>query len=112
MALEALSEVTNLDHPVLRTAQCLRRIWADHRPHLEGKIMADAQMGPVNENFVDKRRGRTQDGVVIAEQANMQTVAGLKARLTTLAAAKYPAANLAKMTVNDLVYALRLESSD
>jgi len=74
--------------------------------------MADAQMGPVNEKFVDKRRGRTQDGAVVAEQANMQTVAGLKARLLALDATNYSAARTAKMTVNDMVYALRLSSSD
>src|SRR6478609_4934924 len=103
MVLEALSEVTNLDHPVLRTAQCLRRIWAGHRPHLEGKIMADAQMGPVNTSFVDKRRGRTWDGQALAEANNYDTIAELKARLLALDSTSYSAARTAKMTVNDMV---------
>lgn len=74
--------------------------------------MADAQMGPINTRFVDKRRGRSHDGVVIAEAANMQTVAGLKARLTALKPSSYTAARLASMTVNDMVSALRVESGD
>lgn len=74
--------------------------------------MADAQMGPINTRFPDRRRGRTQDGVAIAEINNMQTIAGLKARLTALSATKYTAARLASMTVNDMTYALRLESGD
>lgn len=74
--------------------------------------MADAQMGPINTRFVDKRRGRTQDGVAIAEVANMNTVAGLKARLQALKATTYTDAKLATMTVNDMVFALRQESGD
>lgn len=74
--------------------------------------MADAQMGPINTRFVDKRRGRTQDGVAIAEANNMDTVAELKARLQALKATTYTDAKLAAMTVNDMVYALREESAD
>lgn len=74
--------------------------------------MADAQMGPIDTGFVDKRRGRTQDGVVLAETANFSSVATLKARLTALKPSQYTTAKLNTMTVNDMVYALRVESAD
>lgn len=74
--------------------------------------MADAQMGPIDVGFVDKRRGRTYDGVALSEANNYDTVAELKARLLALSAAKYPASVTAKMSVNDMVYALRVESAD
>lgn len=74
--------------------------------------MADAQMGPVNTRFVDKRRGRSTDGVTLAEANNFTSVANLKARLTALKATTYTAAKLATMTVNDMVFALRQESAD
>ena len=74
--------------------------------------MADAQMGPIDVGFVDKRRGRTYDGVTLTEANNYDTIPELKARLTALAPTKYSATQLAKMSTNDLVYALRLESAD
>ena len=74
--------------------------------------MADAQMGPIDTGFVDKRRGRTYDGQALAEANNFNTVAALKARLTALKPTTYTAAKLGTMTVNDMVYALRLESAD
>lgn len=62
--------------------------------------------------FTDKRvgRGNTSTSHVNSEYANLGTIAAKKARLTTLAAASYPAARLATMTENDLDYALRLIS--
>ena len=74
--------------------------------------MADAQMGPVNVKFVDKRRGRTQDGAALTEASNYGQVSTLKSRLAAISATKYSAARLATMTVNDMVYALRLETAD
>ena len=74
--------------------------------------MADLQNGPTDIGFVDKRRGRHYEGVAIAEANNMDTVGELKARLTALNATSYSAARLASMTVNDMVYALRVASGD
>lgn len=74
--------------------------------------MADAQLGPVNQRFIDKRRGRTQDGVALTEAANYSQVGTLKSRLTAISATKYSPARLANMTVNDMVYALRVETAD
>lgn len=74
--------------------------------------MADAQNGPVDFGFTDKRRGRDQSSPALSESANYQSVSTLKARLTALAPTSYTAARLNNMTVNDMVYALRLASAD
>lgn len=74
--------------------------------------MADAQVGAVDFGFVDKRRGRTHEGVVLSEAANYGTITLLKSRLTALNATSYSAARLANMSVNDMVYALRVASGD
>jgi hypothetical protein len=66
-----------------------------------------------NDHFVDKRRGRGGTGAsVLAESANMTSVSALKSRLTALSATSYTAARMNSMTVNDLIYALRVASAD
>lgn len=63
----------------------------------------------------DKRKGRGIDKTAntpLAEVANMKDVNSLRARLTALSATKYTTARLDSMTVNDMIYALRLESAD
>ena len=63
--------------------------------------------------FVDKRVGRGNAAThVAAESANMDSVYDLRARLTALNAAYFTATRLDAMTKNDMVYALRLGSSD
>lgn len=64
--------------------------------------------------ITDKRKGRgnTTSTHQLAEANNMTTIAGMKARLTTLNATTYTAARLATMTRNDLIYALRVASAD
>lgn len=74
--------------------------------------MADAQTGPVNIKFVDKRRDSKTNSLTLAEAANYQTIASLKARLTALKPAVYTTARMNTMTTNDLVHALRIESAD
>lgn len=75
--------------------------------------MAEMQMGPVDTNFVDKRRTKgDHNSQVLAEAANYGSIANLKARLTALNATSYSAARLASMSVNDMVYALRTASAD
>lgn len=76
--------------------------------------MADLTIGTVPEaTFVDKRRGRGGTGApVVAEIANMTSVSALKARLTALNATSYTAARMNTMTVNDLIYAVRIASAD
>lgn len=74
--------------------------------------MADTQTGNIDVNYIDKRRGRDFAGQAQAEYANQQSVTTLRARLTALSATTYTAARLNTMTVNDMVYALRLSSAD
>jgi len=76
--------------------------------------MADFTIGTMpNDHFVDKRRGRGGSGAsVVAESANMTSVSAMKARLTALAPSSYTAARMNTMTVNDLIYALRVASAD
>lgn len=82
------------------------------RPQECENKMADLQVGPLNERFVDKRRGRGTSTTVVAEVASFNDLNALKARLTTLNPTAYTAARLRAMTVNDIIYALRLSSSD
>ena len=72
--------------------------------------MANMSVGTMpNDRFIDKRRGRGVSGAnVVAESANMTSVSALRSRLQTLAAASYTNARLDAMTVNDMIYALRL----
>lgn len=74
--------------------------------------MADTQTGPTDLGFVDKRRGRDFQGQAIAESANMGSVNSLRTRLTAISATTFTAARLNSMTVNDMVYALRMHSAD
>ena len=75
--------------------------------------MADYMIGTVpNDTFVDKRRGRgNASTTILAEGNNMSSVSALRTRLTALSAA-YTSTRLNQMTVNDMIYALRMLSSD
>lgn len=74
--------------------------------------MADLQMGPINERFTDKRRGRGVSTTVVAEATTFNDLNLIKARLTALNPTAYSAVRMRSMTVNDLIYALRLASAD
>lgn len=64
--------------------------------------------------FVDKRLAAVVNGTAAANQhsdtfsTNTNDVASMRARLTAISAATYPAATLDKMTTNDMLYAIRL----
>ena len=69
----------------------------------------------INDPFgiVDKRRGRgTTGNHSLSEANNLTSISAMKTRLTAISATKYSAARLASMTENDMVYAIRLETSD
>lgn len=71
--------------------------------------------GTINtgKGFVDKRRGRVNASTTqLAEEANYDNVASLRTRLAAISATKYSAVKLDAMTRNDMVYALRVETSD
>lgn len=75
--------------------------------------MANTQVGAHTSNrFIDKRRGRNYGSVSLAEINNYPSVNSLRSRLTTISATKYSTARLDAMTVNDMVYALRVETGD
>lgn len=74
--------------------------------------MAELDIGN-SVGFVDKRQGRGTNGAsVVSELANYGSIKLMRDRLTTLRGSYYTAARLNSMTRNDLVYALRMESSD
>lgn len=63
--------------------------------------------------FVDRRRGRVNTSTTqLAEEANYDNVSALRTRLTAISAAKYTPAKLDAMTLNDMRYALRIETGD
>lgn len=62
--------------------------------------------------FVDKRRGRVHSTVPLTEEANYGNVSAMRTRLTAISATKYPSWKLDAMTKNDMVNALRLETTD
>ena len=71
--------------------------------------MAQNDLDPLP-GFVDKRRA-TRAGSAsnnITTDANFSDIAGMRTRLTAISATAYSAANLDKMTRNDMMYALRL----
>lgn len=63
--------------------------------------------------LTDKRRGRgTTGNHNMAEIANLTSINAMKTRLTALSPTTYTAARLATMTENDLIYAIRVATSD
>lgn len=73
--------------------------------------MANAQLGVVR-SVVDKRQVQVGPTPLltqpIATPANYASVSTLRTRLAAISATAYSAANLDAMTVNDMIYALRL----
>jgi hypothetical protein len=67
----------------------------------------DLDTGP---GFVDKRRATRAGSATnsIATDANFADIGAMRTRLTAISATAYSAANLDKMTRNDMVHALRL----
>lgn len=71
--------------------------------------MANTQISPPDINFVAKNRGDGTAGTsVVATPANYASINALRARLAAIDAGLYTAAYLNTMTVNDMVYAVRL----
>lgn len=74
--------------------------------------MAQHQLGPVlDDTWVDKRRSGTAAISTgnITTPANFASISALDARLAAVSGTKYTAPRLQTMTVNDKVYALRVE---
>lgn len=75
--------------------------------------MADLDVAGTPYGFTDKRVGRGTAGITpVGEIVNMSSVSALKTRLTALDPTAFTAVRMQSMTENDLLYALRLKSSD
>ena len=73
--------------------------------------MANAQTGsglPVAASIVDKRSVHNSGASVLATPANYSSIFAMRTRLNAISATSYSAARLDAMTVNDMVYAIRL----
>ena len=72
--------------------------------------MANAMVGPIEADILDKRRTQsaTANTWPISSAANYFDVAGLRTRLAAISATAYSSTNLDAMTVNDMLYALRI----
>ena len=80
--------------------------------------MADLQIGAkLYMNFVDKRRvvktgtgttPGTEDETSLSDDTDFSAISVLKTQLAAADATAYSATNLAAMTVNDMIYAMRL----
>ena len=65
------------------------------------------------QGIVDRRRGRGTSGAhTLAEINNTTSISAMKTRLQALKPTAYTSARLATMTKNDMLYALRQESTD
>jgi hypothetical protein len=74
--------------------------------------MANVQTGPVDISFVDKRRGRDWQSPALSDANNYDSITEMRARLQTVAPATFTVARLDLMTVNDMVYAVRVHAVD
>ena len=76
--------------------------------------MADYQVGLVDPGF-NAAAGTQQNGGTNAQtghwDADYNTVAAMRTRLAAISAGTYTAAYLNRMTVNDMVYAIRVNDS-
>lgn len=76
--------------------------------------MANHMLGQINDSmaFVDKRHNpaasASKAATDTATPANYASVTTLRARLTAISGTTYTAARLDAMSVNDMIYALRL----
>lgn len=70
--------------------------------------MADSQIGSVDLSLTFRNETQGSNAALVATPANYASVSAMKARLTAINATSFTAARLANMTVNDLIYALRL----
>lgn len=70
--------------------------------------MADAQIGSIDRGITYRNAVQGGSVALVAAPLNYSSITALKARLTAISGTAYSAANLNRMTVNDMVYALRL----
>lgn len=71
--------------------------------------MADAQIGQFDAGFTNRQQSQGQQTQPVGVPANYWGISSARARLNTKNAAYYTAIRMNQMTVNDLLYALRIE---
>lgn len=70
--------------------------------------MADSQIGSVDLALTFRNETQGTNAALVATPANYASVSALKARLTAINSTSYTTARMNQMTVNDLIYAVRL----
>jgi hypothetical protein len=72
--------------------------------------MANTQIGPINTRIAarNKTDGNVAGTSPFATPANYASISALRTRLAAISGTTYTAAVLNTMTVNDMVYAIRL----
>lgn len=72
--------------------------------------MANIQMGQVSVNIANARKAVADPGSTsnLGTPGNYASISALRTRLAAIDAAYYTSARLDQMTVNDMVYAVRL----
>lgn len=75
--------------------------------------MAQHQIGMIEEGFVNKQRATAGSAAKtngnMATPANYENMAAIDARLTAISATTYSQSRLDTMTLNDKIYALRVQ---
>jgi hypothetical protein len=72
--------------------------------------MANAMVGPAETDVLDKRRTQsaTANTWPTSSAANYYDIAAMRTRLAAISATAYSTTNLDAMTMNDMIYALRI----
>lgn len=70
--------------------------------------MADSQIGSVDLGLTFRNETQGTSAALLTTPANYLSVTALKARLTAISGTSYTAARLNTMTINDMIYAVRL----
>lgn len=70
--------------------------------------MADSQIGSIDLSLTFRNETQGTNAALVATPANYASIAALKARLTAISSTTWTTARMNQMTVNDLIYAVRL----
>lgn len=70
--------------------------------------MADAQIGSIDLSLTFRNETQGTNAVLVATPANYASIAAMKTRLAAINGTYFTTARMNTMTVNDLIYALRL----
>lgn len=70
--------------------------------------MANTQLGSIDLDFTNARKTTPGAGADITTPANYASITAMRARLTAISGTTYSSANLDVMSVNDMIYALRV----